>query len=316
MKTHLRTSLSLVALLAASSLAAQVVGGNATPSTTPPTTVGQPATTAGVTSSEPPAVLEQGGQKFHRICTIKSIPANYEFQSNVQVMQARRDALAELHRRQGQAITTPEKEALKWQIDDVFKQFSADDQQMLKTYGFSVTRNYLIQIVRSRIYTPISDEDYNKLPEAERNKADHIISRPFTQEKDGKPVTTSRRLVHLTTIEGVASNEVLRQDVQQFQALNNRARQLTQLLNQVKAPEEKKRIAEALEKTDADIQKSSEELRKKHKFDFVPLKWTLEIDECSLYTHFTDEELKKAEEATQKKIEEDKKKAAAAPPKP
>jgi hypothetical protein len=310
MKSPLHISLSLAALLAANSLAAQVASE---PAAAAP--AAQPGAPNSAVSAETPATIEQNGQKFYLISTIKTIQANHEFQTNVQIVQSRRDFLIELHRRKEQAITTPEKEALQWNIEEVGNQLKSEDQQMQKTYGFSITRNYMVQIIKSRIYAPISDEDYNKLSEADRTKPDHIISRPFTQEKDGKPVTASRRLVYHASIDGVVNNDTFRQEAQQFQALRNRAGQLTQLLNQVKTPEDKQKVSDALLKTDADIQKSSDELLKKYGFNLSIKDWTLEIEEASLYTPISDEEMKRAEE-NQKKAEAEKAKTAPATPAP
>ncbi|MDR3229678.1 MAG: hypothetical protein LBT53_09825 [Puniceicoccales bacterium] len=295
MKTPLHTCILTAALLAAPALAAQT----AAPATGTPAPAAAPA--AG-TADASPDVIQQGNQKLKRISNIKTIQTNREFQRNVRVVQGQRDAARQLSQRFEQAFTTPEKEVIKKHLDDLVKNLEENNKRMVQTYGFSVTIDYVIQIVKSRIYEPLSEDEFKRLTQAEQNDADRIISRP-SKDSAGKEITL--RFKYLAPINGVPKNESFRQDAQRYQTFRQQFAQLTQYQPQAKTDEEKTKIAEALKKTEEEIKKTETAAYTAYGFR---LKEGLiqEFEEINLYMPVTDEQLKQMEE-------EERRRAAAAP---
>jgi hypothetical protein len=284
MKHPLRFCLSTAALLVASTAFAQ---------TTPASTTPAPAAAAPATAdSQKLDIVEQDGQKYYLVSTIKGIPNNYEFQQNVQIVQNQRNRVVELNNRRTAAITTPEKEALGHLIETEGKQLDENNKKMYEAYGFSLAQQYWLQIHKSRVYSPITDEEYNKLPEADRNKPDYIITRSG-RDKDGK--TTTVRLKQVIEIDGLVKNDTLRNDAQQVQAIRQYIEQLGQRQKQVKSADDKKKLEEALKKAEEELQKKSDETLKNYGFN-LSSSWILEVEESQLRIPVTDEQIAKIKE--------------------
>jgi hypothetical protein len=289
MKHSLRFCLSAAALLVATVASAQTAPAPTTPAPAPAPAVATPPATA---DSQKLDIVEQDGQKYLLVSTLKGIHNNYEFQQNVQVVQNQRNHVVELNNRRTAAITTPEKEALGHLIETEAKQLDENNKKMYQAYGFTLSQQYWLQIYNSRVYSPITDEEYNKLPEADRNKPDFIINRSG-RDKDGK--TTPVRLKQVVVIEGRDKNDTLRNDAQQVQGLRQYIEQLGQRLKQVKSADDKKKLEEALKKAEEELQKKSDETLKAYGFN-LSSPWALEVEESQLRIPVTDEQITKIKE--------------------
>jgi hypothetical protein len=290
MKTSLLSCIAAGALLAAAPLNAQTA----------------PAAAPAASSASPEVIVQPNGQKIAHVSNIKTLRANREFQQNVNTVQRLRQELIELNKRQQQAVTTPEKEVLKAYLEAGSKQLADADAVMQKTYGFTIMRQYVVQVTKSRIYTPISEDDYKKLPSAEQNDDAKIVSRTG-KDKDGKDVTVHFKFA--AAIDGVAKNELFINDSQQVRNLKGYQQRLQQVLAQTKGTADKKELEEALRKTNDGLDKLSAEGISKYGFN--PTQDNVqEFEEINLYVAVSDEDLKKMEEAS-KKQEAEKKNAPA-----
>ena len=258
-----------------------------------PVAFAQPASSPSATAAPATAdsqkldIVTQDGKKYLLISSIHGIQGNYEFQQNVQIIQNQRQQIIELNRRREVAFTTPEKEAISQRIEAEDKSLRDNNQKMFNAYGFTLSQQYWLQVHKSRVYSPISDEDFNKLSDADKKKADYIISRP-SRDKDGKAITV--RLKQVTEVDGIVKNDALRSDAQQIQALRQRADQLEQVQSQVKTDEDKKKLAEAVKKTEEDLQKKNEETQKAYGFNLTSA-WALEVEDSQLRIPVTYEQL-------------------------
>jgi hypothetical protein len=256
--------------------------------------------------NESPETLKIEGQNFLLVSNIKTMVTNREFQQNVQVVQNQRQTAIQLRQRRDQAFTTPEKEVLTNILIEVVAKLDEHNKAMAKSYLVTIDRNYVVQIVKSRVYGPISDDDYARLSEVEKNDKEKVITRPV-KDKDGKEVTT--RFKYVSSINGVAENETFRQDIQRYSALRQRATQLAQVQPRVTKDDDKKKIEEAIKNTNDEITKDSTEFYKKYSFQLKEGQ-IAEIEESNLYANLSEEELKKAKDAQVKAKEEAGKKAA------
>lgn len=106
-------------------------------------------------------------QKMVLVATLNSIEANQEFQRNVQVMQAQRKSLVDLQAALNTATSETQRQALQQAINEATAKINADNQLMVDTYGFSLSRNYALIVETAHIYMFVSEEEAARI-EAER----------------------------------------------------------------------------------------------------------------------------------------------------
>lgn len=227
-----------------------------------------------------PEIIEQNGQKFALVSTIKTIETNREFHRNVQVVQQQRAVAIELKKRHEQALTDSEKQALKKKLDETVKSLDGNNALMAKTYGFSLLRNYLIRFLKTRLYTPLTDEEFAKMPAEEKAKPE------ATKTIDGK--------LHafVAAIEGTEANDQFRQNVQLVQTQRNRLVQLKQAIEKAESAEEKAKVEEDFKKSEEVLVKNNEEMVKRYGFSLMR-NYFMEVEESKLYIAVTEEEAKK-----------------------
>ncbi len=135
-------------------------------------------------------ILELDGVTWIRICKLSSVQANEEFRRNVNVMQAhRREVLAA--NKAGDAART----------ESLLKKLNEDNALMVKTYGYSLARDYLQRIVESRVFVKLSDAEFDAARQDPKVAKDELIERD------------SGKFRLIATISGVAANEEFRRNV-------------------------------------------------------------------------------------------------------
>lgn len=109
-------------------------------------------------------------QKLLRVRTLETAQENQEFQNNVQVMQAQRAAVMQLDADVKKESDAKKKAELQKKLDEALEKLNKDDQTMQRVYGFSLMRNYTMQIEKSHLYMFVTDEEAAKI-EADQAKA-------------------------------------------------------------------------------------------------------------------------------------------------
>lgn len=104
---------------------------------------------AQLSAEPPPAAIES---KLLSVCTLNSREAAQQFQTDVTAIQAQRDRAVHLQTGVDAASTVEAKAYARGQVDTVLAEVAAMDQVMQQRYGFSITRNYTLQIDRSALY--------------------------------------------------------------------------------------------------------------------------------------------------------------------
>lgn len=102
-------------------------------------------------------------QKLVRVSTLKTVEANREFQANVQVMQAQRQAAVELNAAHDKETNATKKKEIKVKLDEALAKLNENNQKMVKAYGFSLDRNYTLVIETAHVYMFVSDEEAAKI---------------------------------------------------------------------------------------------------------------------------------------------------------
>jgi hypothetical protein len=151
---------------------------------------------------------------------------------------------------------------------------------MVKTYGFSLLRNYVIHFVKTRLYTPLTDEEFEKVTPEDKAKPDTI------KTIEGKVY------LYIASIDGVEANDTFRQNVQLVQTQRNRLVQIKQALDNPSTKEEEKtKLNEEFTKSEDVLKKNNEEMVKLYGFSLMR-NYLLEIEESRLYTPLTEDEVK------------------------
>lgn len=231
--------------------------------------------------------LEINGQKFILVCSIKTLEANRQFQQNVQVVQNQLQQVKALQQRVEQAMTLVEKEALRKVLDDTNKSLEQNNTLMAKTYGFSLLRNYTVEIGKTRLFTPITDEEYAKAKDSADFKEENFVVNP------------QAKFAHMATIAGVAENNIFRQNVQLVQAQRQRLVQLQQAVEQTGDEAEKAKLQDEFKKSEETLLKNNEEMTKRYGFSLTR-NYVMEIEESRLFMAVTPEEFAKQQEEAKK----------------
>ena len=98
-------------------------------------------------------------QRLIRVSTLRTAEAVQEFQGNVQVIQAKRQQLIEANAAMEKETNAAKKKELKAKVDDLFAKLNEDNQKMLKAYGFSIERNYILVPEVAHIDMLVSEEE-------------------------------------------------------------------------------------------------------------------------------------------------------------
>ncbi|MBM3853185.1 MAG: hypothetical protein FJ399_08505 [Verrucomicrobia bacterium] len=122
---------------------------------------------AAAQTSAPKAGPAEKPQKLVKVATLNSVEANREFQTNVQLVQAQRQAAIELSAAHEKETNPAKKKELKTQLDTLLARLNENNAQMRKTYGFSLDRNYTLVIETAHVYMFVTDEEAAKVEKAE-----------------------------------------------------------------------------------------------------------------------------------------------------
>lgn len=104
--------------------------------------------------NEPPKSVDSN---LLSICTLNTSQAAQVFQRDVSAVQAQRNAAVQLHAAVEAAKTPEDRAYARGKLDQALGQINALNRAMVAAYGFSITRNYVLQIDMSSLYVWSSD---------------------------------------------------------------------------------------------------------------------------------------------------------------
>lgn len=110
-------------------------------------------------------------QRLIKVVTLNDATANREFQQNVQLVQAQRQAVIELEAAIEKEKDAKQKADYQKKRDEILTKLQQNNDSMVKNYGFSLTRNYTMEVERASIYMFVSEEEAVKI-EAEQKARD------------------------------------------------------------------------------------------------------------------------------------------------
>ncbi len=109
-------------------------------------------------------------QKLVQVSTLNTIEANREFQANVQLLQAQRQAAVELNTAIEREKDAAKQKELKGRLEALMAKLNENNALMRKTYGFSLDRNYSVVIEKAHVYMFVTEEEAAQLEQAAAKK--------------------------------------------------------------------------------------------------------------------------------------------------
>ncbi len=119
--------------------------------------------------------LVKGDDKYRRVSVISNEQGNLEFRTNVQKMQAMRNHLRQAAEVLKKMPEGEEKQKAEAQFAENEKKFLEANEQMVKFYGYSIARDYLMEIAVSKLYTKVTEEEFLRA-EAQKELEDETLT--------------------------------------------------------------------------------------------------------------------------------------------
>lgn len=116
--------------------------------------------------ASPAPAAQPAQKKLIKVATLNSPVSVREFQQNVQLVQAQRQAVVELKAALDKESNPQKKKDLKARHDAALAKLEENNATMTKTYGFSLTRNYTMEVDAASIYMEVSDEEAARFVQA------------------------------------------------------------------------------------------------------------------------------------------------------
>ncbi len=111
--------------------------------------------------TKPEDLLVKGDDKFRLIAVIPGVDENNNFRRNVQLVQAQRNQLVQMKKAE-ETATGEQKTALEDEIKKAEETLLKNNEEMTKRYGFSLARDYLMEVEESKLYTLVNEEQFLK----------------------------------------------------------------------------------------------------------------------------------------------------------
>ena len=229
-------------------------------------------------------VLEIQGKRLAKVRDIKS-PAEFEaFQKDVQAISNERQAAAQTKQLLDLALTSPEKEARQRQLDAQLKKLTESNQSMNKSYGFDLTRQYLVVPTKVGVYKVLTEDEYIKLAATANFDKAAVI------EASGK------KLQQRGTVNGAVEVETFQLQLRSVAEARQRLQQLLELQPKLTKEDDKKKVAEAITRVQKDVNEAEADFAKANGYAYSDALAT-QVAEAKLYVLLSDEENKQLDKA-------------------
>jgi len=241
-------------------------------------------------------VIEVQGRRLALVRLIPSAADFQAFQRDVeQISNDRKDA-ALTKQLLDAALTTPEKEARQRQLDAKMQKLVTSNTAMNKAYGFDLTRQYVVVPTKLSIFQLLTDDEYVKLAASADFKKESVV------DADG-----GKKLQAKGTITGAVEVETFQMQVRVIAETKQRLQQLLDLQPKLTKAEDKKKVEEAIQRGQKDVNEAEAAFAAAQKYPFNE-KLATQIAEAKLYVLLSDEENKQVDKAVSEQKEKEAKK--------
>ena len=221
-------------------------------------------------------VASQAAQQTQlvKLSSIEGKAANDEFTRNVQVLQAQRAEIVKLNEATNAAPAGKGHDALQAQLDAALKRLETDNQTMVKTYGYSILRNYVRIPEKSEIFIVLTPEEIAKQP----------------KPTDGSDVA---KTIKVCTLGDAQANQSFQTTVQNLQQMRQQAATLKGQLDSAPDENQKNYLQGQFDLLLKQLNDANAVAKKSYVFD-LNRQYVRSIEKSTLYLEATPEEAAKA----------------------
>ena len=102
---------------------------------------------------------DAGEGNLIKVASLDTIKSNQEFQRNVQVVRTAYQSVIDLKAKIAEEADAIKKVELEVKLEAAAADVNKKNQKMVKAYGFSLQRNYVLVVERSHIYMRVTNEE-------------------------------------------------------------------------------------------------------------------------------------------------------------
>lgn len=121
-------------------------------------------------ATKPEDLLVRGDDKYRLIAVIPGVEENNNFRRNVQLVQTQRNNLIQM-KQAADASTGEQKTKIEEEMKKAEEVLTKNNEEMTKRYGFSLARDYLMEVEESKLYTLVNEEEFLKAQKAAEDNA-------------------------------------------------------------------------------------------------------------------------------------------------
>jgi len=244
----MKTTPLLLSVLALTAFAEEAKPNKALPiAATQAAEAGKPAEAPKTVQVE---TLTSDGKTFVLVKVIGDPQAFANFQNDVQTISQEQQQVAQVKQLAELALTTPEREARIRELETKFNRLKTDNETMAKTYGFDLTRQYVIVPTKVVVLTALTNEDYIKAKATAGFKEESILN------------AGDKKFLIKETVTGAAEVEAFKLQLQRIIEAKRGLQQLIDAQPRFTKEEDKKKIEDAIAKTKADVDAAGAEFKK------------------------------------------------------
>ncbi len=223
------------------------------------------------------ATQAQQQTQLVKLSTIEGKAANDEFTRNVQVLQAQRQEIVKLNEATNAAPAGKGHDDLQAQLDTAVKRLETDNQTMVKTYGYSILRNYVRIPEKSEIFIVLTPEEIAKQP----------------KPTDGSEVA---KTIKVCSLGDAQANQSFQTTVQNLQQMRQQAATLKGQLDSAADDKDKNYRQGQFDLLMKQLNDANAVATKSYAFN-LNRQYVMSIDKSTLYIAATPEEAAKAADA-------------------
>ncbi len=209
-----------------------------------------------------------------KLSTIEGKAANDEFTRNVQVLQAQRTEIVKLNEATNAAPAGKGHDDLQAQLDAAVKRLETDNQTMVKTYGYSILRNYVRIPEKSEVFIVLTPEEIAKQP----------------KPTDG---SDAAKTIKVCTLSDAQANQSFQTTVQNLQQMRQQAATLKGQLDSAPDESQKNYLQGQFDLLMKQLNDANAVATKSYAFN-LNRQYVMSIDKSTLYIAATPEEAAKA----------------------
>ena len=222
------------------------------------------------------SVASQAAQQTQLVMlsSIEGKAANDEFTRNVQVLQAQRQEIVKLNEATNAAPAGKGHDELQAKLDAALKRLETDNQTMMKTYGYSIYRNYVRTLEKSEVFIVLTPEEIAKQP----------------KPTDG---SDAAKTIKVCTLSDAQANQSFQTTVQNLQQMRQQAATVKGQLDSAPDENQKCYLQGQFDLLWKQLNDANAVAKKSYVFD-LNRQYVRSIEKSTLYLEATPEEAAKA----------------------